>query len=256
MTRKIATTLVLGVCAACLIVAGVAGVYDKHRREAPPHATTGFVESQIPASPDQPVVGTFHVPDNVDVDDDGTEIVLGLKVRKDRNCRVELNDYVTPDGEMFSAYSCTPHEPRALGRFDHYDNETLAELAYSDPAAAAELGERVMADDKPRAYKLLVRAAALDGGDYRRLAWLADQAFSAVSVDGAPQIDNLESFSRAGMSLSTVNIKEEYWSWRVIRSSPQSPMRVNTAAHCLRWYQPFIVLCFALNHYIGEVEFE
>jgi hypothetical protein len=44
--------------------------------------------------------------------DDGTEVVLGIRVRKDRKCTVELKDYVTPDGRMFSAYSCTPNEPR------------------------------------------------------------------------------------------------------------------------------------------------
>ena len=57
--------------------------------------------------------------------DDGTEVVLGLRVRKDRNCTVELRDYVTPAGEMFSAYSCTPGNPRPEHPYAVYDDATL-----------------------------------------------------------------------------------------------------------------------------------
>jgi len=39
---------------------------------------------------------------------------------------------------------------------------------------------------------LLIRAAALDGGKVEHIAWLADQAFGAVAVNGEPQIANLK----------------------------------------------------------------
>jgi len=125
-------------------------------------------------------------------DDSNTEIVLGIPVRKDRNCRVELKNYVTTDGEMFSAYSCTPHEPAAAHIYTDYDNETLANMAYSDAIAAALLGHRLVGSDTGRSYELLVRASALEGGNVEHLAWLADQAFGAIAIDGKPQLGNLQ----------------------------------------------------------------
>jgi len=121
-----------------------------------------------------------------------TEIVLGIPVRKDRDCRVELKDYVTPDGEMFSAYSCTPNKFAAAHRYAEYDNETLSSLAYADADAAALLGHRLIDRDTGRSYELLIRASALDGGNIEHLAWLSDQAFGIVAIDGKPQLLNLQ----------------------------------------------------------------
>jgi len=103
-------------------------------------------------------VATKHYDqDQPTLDDDGTEIVLGVRVRKDRNCRVELKDYVT----------------------------TAAD-------AAALLGKRLIRKDTGRSYQLLIRAAALDGGKVEHIAWLADQAFGAVSINDEPQVANLK----------------------------------------------------------------
>ena len=157
--------------------------------------------AEIPAGPLQP--GNIATPQqasatNLDqtgpavVADDGTEIVLGLRVRKDRNCHVELKDYVTTDGEMFSAYSCTPIGPVSAHPYADYDNATLAAMAYADAAAAALLGQRLIRKDTRRSYRLLVRAAALEGGNIRHLAWLSDQAFGAIAIDGEPQVANLQ----------------------------------------------------------------
>lgn len=123
--------------------------------------------------------------------DDGTEVVLGLRVRKDRNCTVELKDYVTPDGEMFKAYSCTPHSPRPPHPYESYSDATLKVMAYSDAEAAALLGKRLLERDTGRSYEMLIRAAALDN-DFTHLAWLGDQAFGLVAINGVPQIDNLK----------------------------------------------------------------
>jgi len=127
----------------------------------------------------------------VDVDD-GTEVVLGIRVRKDRKCTVELKDYVTPDGRMFSAYTCTPNEPRPAHPYAHYDNETLASMSWSDAEAAALLGQRLVDKDTGRSYKLLIRATALDG-DTMHISWLADMAFNPTAVNGEPHVANLES---------------------------------------------------------------
>jgi hypothetical protein len=125
-----------------------------------------------------------------DIADDGTEIVLGLRVRKDRNCTVELKDYVTPDGEMFSAWSCTPHSQQPPHKYSYYDDATLEVMAWSDAEAASTLGKRLIERDTGKSYELLVRATALDS-DFRHLVWLADQAFGIVSVDGEPHMGNL-----------------------------------------------------------------
>jgi hypothetical protein len=123
--------------------------------------------------------------------DDGTEIVLGLRVRKDRNCEVELKDYVTPDGDMFSAWSCTPRDAQLPHEYAHYDDATLEVMSWSDADAAALLGKRLIERNSRKSYDLLIRATALDN-DFGHLAWLADQAFGMVSVNGAPNIGNLE----------------------------------------------------------------
>lgn len=123
--------------------------------------------------------------------DDGTEVVLGIRVRKDRKCTVELKDYVTPDGRMFSAYTCTPNEPRPAHPYAHYDNETLANMSWSDAEAAALLGQRLIDQDTGRSYELLIRATALDG-DTRHISWLADMAFNPTAVNGEPHVANLE----------------------------------------------------------------
>ncbi len=124
--------------------------------------------------------------------DDGTEVVLGIRVRKDRKCTVELKDYVTPDGRMFSAYTCTPDEPGPAHPYAHYDNETLASMSWSDADAAALLGQRLIDQDTGRSYELLIRATALDG-DTRHISWLADMAFNPTAIDGEPHVANLES---------------------------------------------------------------
>ena len=144
------------------------------------------------ANPTKPDAAQFWAPDQDSADSEHTEIVLGLRVRKDRDCTVELKDYVTPAGEMFSAYSCTPHAPRALHPLSYYTDDTLGTMAYSDAKAAEVLGKRLIGADTPRAYELLIRAAALDGGNTEHLTWLAEQAFGTVAVSGKPQFSNLE----------------------------------------------------------------
>lgn len=120
-----------------------------------------------------------------------SEVVLGLRVRKDRDCDVELNDYVTTDGQVFSAYRCTPRSSQTPHPYGHYDNGSLEVLAYADPEAAALLGRRLAASDRDKSYQMLVRATAL-GGDVAHLGWLADQAFSTLRIDGALQVDTVK----------------------------------------------------------------
>ncbi len=100
MIRKIAIAAVLGASAVYFIYPDVI--------DAPGYTPAGQTHPGNKPTPQQPAAMGRHVPV---ITDDGTEVVLGLRVRRDRNCRVELRDYVTTDGEMFSAYSCTPNVP-------------------------------------------------------------------------------------------------------------------------------------------------
>jgi hypothetical protein len=152
----------------------------------PERASAGAEPGFSPIVPD-----AAPEPEQIVDADDGTEVVLGIRVRKDRKCTVELKDYVTPDGRMFSAYTCTPNEPRPAHPYAHYDNETLANMSWSDAEAAALLGQRLIDQDTGRSYELLIRATALDG-DTRHIAWLADMAFNPTAVNGEPHVANLE----------------------------------------------------------------
>ena len=148
-----------------------------------PHATgtstRAYTDTRLPTSP----VGGREA--------DGSETVLGLRVRADRNCTVRQRAYVATDGTPFIAYTCEPTSPRAPHPYAHYDNASLAALAYGDAVAAALLGERLIGRDRERSHELLLRAAALDGGNVRYLAWLAEQAFGTVEIDGVPQLSNI-----------------------------------------------------------------
>lgn len=169
-----------GLIAIALLLAGIAAYL----------AVTNSTNSTSDQDPTpQPVVDS-ETPPATDVVNDDTEIVLGLQVRKDRDCKVELKDYVTPDGDMFSAWSCTPHSPPSPQEYAHYDDATLEVMAWSDADAAALLGQRLVERDTQKSYEMLIRATALDN-DFRHLTWLADQAFGVVSVDGEPHMGNL-----------------------------------------------------------------
>ena len=212
MIKKITIAAVLCASAAYFIYHDVIDVPGKApARQA--HA------SNEPAAP-QPVAATRYEPEQRALDDDDTELVLGVRVRKNRNCRVELKDYVTSDGEMFSAYSCTPNNSAPQHIYADYDNETLAGMAYSDADAAATLGQRLISKDTRRSYQLLIRAAALDGR-VEHLAWLADQAFGTVAINGEPQIANLQrQYELAGLAarLGDAPAKFQYFKHELLRN--------------------------------------
>ena len=67
----------------------------------------------------------------------------------------------------------------------------LVKIYSADPEAAALLGRRLAGAERRKAHEMLVRATALDG-DVGHLSWLADQAFSAVRIDGELQINNVK----------------------------------------------------------------
>ncbi len=183
MIQKIAIVAVLGASAAYLIYPDFI--------DAPGYTSAGQTHPNNKPTPQQPVATSHQELERTLISDDDSEVVLGVRVRKGRNCRVELNDYVTTNGEMFSAYSCSPNTPRPRHIYADYDNETLTSMSYADADAAALLGQRLIHKDTHRSYQLLIRAAALDGGKVEHIAWLSDQAFGAIAINGEPQVANL-----------------------------------------------------------------
>ncbi|MDH3611943.1 MAG: hypothetical protein OEU90_11475 [Gammaproteobacteria bacterium] len=184
MTKIITIATLLSVLAAYLIYPQFA--------DAPSDLSDGRIQAGHAPDLESPTAARWYEPRQDVVADDDTEIVFGIRVRKDRNCTVELKDYVTPDGEMFSAHSCTPHNPGPPHPYAHYDDDTLAAMAYADATAAALLGQRLVRTDTRMSYQLLIRASALDGGDLEHIAWLSDQAFGVTAINGAPQVANMK----------------------------------------------------------------
>jgi hypothetical protein len=234
MIKKIAIAAVLSASAACY--------FYTYPIDVPGIAATEQTHPNVETTPQQPTAtGNYEPLQSLDADND-TEVVLGLRVRKDRNCRVELKDYVTPDGEMFSAYSCTPNNPAPPQVYSDYDNETLAGMAYSDADAAALLGQRLISKDTQRSYQLLIRAAALDG-KVEHLAWLADQAFGTVAINGEPQVANLQrQYELAALAarLGDAPVKSEYFKNELIKNGIDEDrlssldMRVNELLQSMR----------------------
>lgn len=184
MIKKITLATVLG--------AAVVSYIGAERSDTPTLDRLGYALSDSSTAAPLPAATITPDPARKIASDDGTEVVLGLRVHKDRNCNVELKDYVTPTGEMFAAYSCTPDNPALSHDYAEYDNETLASMAYSDADAAALLGRRLIDKDTRKSYQLLIRASALDDGNIKHLAWLSDQAFGVTDINGEPQVANLQ----------------------------------------------------------------
>ncbi len=126
------------------------------------------------------------VPEPAASDDPETEIVLGLEVRKDRNCTVERHYVDLGNGTVTEAYRCVPVSP-LTDEYDHYSNEQLRVLSYSDAKAASVLGKRLVELSPRRAEALLLRAVALQPDNLDPVMWLVAQAHSLRGESQAAQ---------------------------------------------------------------------
>ena len=106
-----------------------------------------------------------------------TEVVMGIPVRKDRNCDVTRHYVDLGNGLVTEAYSCIPEAAQA-GDYEVLGNDELAVLAYSDARAAGMLGKRLVESNPERSRAWLLRAAALEPDNVEPLMWLASQAYS------------------------------------------------------------------------------
>ncbi len=106
-----------------------------------------------------------------------TELVMGIAVRKDRDCIVQRHYLDLGNGTVTDAYSCVPLSAD-YDDYDHYSNEQLRVLSYGDARAASVLGKRLVETDPARSEALLLRAVALEPGNLDPVMWLSAQAHS------------------------------------------------------------------------------
>lgn len=116
-----------------------------------------------------------------------TEIVMGIPVLRDRNCTVTRHYVDLGNGLVTEAYSCEPHD-KAPDEYEHYSDDELAVLAYSDAKAASTLGKRLVGADPGRSREMLIRAAALEPGNVEPIMWLASQVYSLRGDSHAARI--------------------------------------------------------------------
>lgn len=179
-------TTAIAVLCALAAIAGYALFASTPVEQPVPQRGPGHSETPLSSTADSPQALQAQIAPTP------AETVLGVHARKDRRCTVELRNYVTSDGVMFPAYSCTPQQQPEPHPYAHYGEEALEAMAYADAEAAALLGRRLIGANTDRAFDLLIRAAALDGGNVRHIAWLSDQAFGTLEINGKPQVTNIE----------------------------------------------------------------
>jgi len=137
------------------------------------------VESDSGAAPVQPQ--TDAAPEQPE-----TEIVMGIEVRKDRDCSVRRHYVDLGNGTVTDAYSCVPNESVA-DDYELYSDDELRVLSYSDARAASVLGKRLVEVDLAESRRLLLRAVALKPANLAPVMWLAAQAYSRRGQDPASQ---------------------------------------------------------------------
>ena len=113
----------------------------------------------------------------VEDEDSETEVVMGLRVRKDRNCTVRKHMVDIGNGLVTDAYSCDP--PEVEKPFAGHSDADLWVLSYSDAAAAEELGKRLLYQrNEGAANELMLRAVALQPDNVKPLLYLMSQTGS------------------------------------------------------------------------------
>ncbi len=182
-------------CAAALVLGGTGAL--PYLSPGPGPGDTGNVGAFGDSGPDVAArsqdAGTDRkvaTPGAVTPDED-TEVVLGIRVRKDRNCTVQLHYIESEDGIVKEAYSCEPHAGAAGRPYQDYDLQTLGQLAYGDAAAAEELGRRIAESDPALALEMMIRASALSA-DASPVIWLAQVSYSVVSVNDVPRVESMK----------------------------------------------------------------
>jgi hypothetical protein len=142
------------------------------------------------------------------------EMVLGIEVRKDRDCTVEVTYAVdSSTGESRKIYSCIPNSPREIDPYTTYPDETLAGMAYGNAHAAEVLGLRKLLSPDPeveaQGLELLLRSVALSNNS-RGIAIAINARYSLVSStqnssDRVVDVPNVKRFYTLSLVSNTVS---------------------------------------------------
>lgn len=164
--------LLLTIIAACVIAVRSFSP-DTQTEAQPPSSILPVVAKasshQVAAHPSEPAAETAEAAE--------TEIVMGIEVRRDRNCTVERHYVDLGNGTVTEAYSCVPTQIVA-DDYESYSDEELRVLSYSDANSASVLGKRLLEVDLAASRALLLRAVALQPANLDPVMWLAAQAYS------------------------------------------------------------------------------
>ena len=205
MNRTYTLLAIAALC--CAIVAWQ--IWQQEQRHTPAPVTAA--ETSAPAAQflEEPSVGAHSpiplpgepgdqnaVPANGENPDSDTEVVLGLRVRKDRNCTLSVRQYADPEtAELRNVYSCTPNEPVEPDPYESWSEEVLASMAYGDAHAAQVLGLRHISSDNAEqealGLSLLYRSVALSG-DPTTFRKAIGQRYAYLEINGEPQIHNMK----------------------------------------------------------------
>ena len=125
-----------------------------------------------------------------------TEVVLGFRVRKDRDCEVQIRYVTDPEsGETSEAMTCEPRTPELPHPYESWSNETLAQEAFGDAKAAEILALRHIgsenAEDEVIGLNLLYRAVALSG-DPDVFNKAISLRYANIAQNGEPNLKNLK----------------------------------------------------------------
>ena len=103
------------------------------------------------------------------------------------DCAIVRHYLPKPDGTSVEAVSCERDSVAESHPYTHYPNAALESLAYSDAKAAQILGMRLIEADAAASLSLVVRAAALSGGDPAPVLLYSNAYPHPVFIDGVPQ---------------------------------------------------------------------
>ena len=164
-------------------------------------------ESAQITQPDHPI-SSSRLPSGLPSQE--TELVMGFRVRKDRNCDVEIR-YLTDSetGEVSEVMHCEPRNPELPHPYESWSNELLAQEAYADAKAAEVLALRHIASeqegDELIGLNLLYRSVALSG-DPEVFRKAIGARYAIVEENGKPKINHLKQllvFSHIGETLGS-----------------------------------------------------
>ena len=112
---------------------------------------------------------------------------ITARASNEPDCTVVSRYLPKVDGTAIEAFSCEPDTPREAHPYSSYPSAALESLAYSDAKAAEILGMRLIEDDDAASLSLVVRAAALSGGDPAPIRAYSSAYPHPLYVNGVPQ---------------------------------------------------------------------